>query len=424
MKKVKIAIIGYGDRGSIYANYSIVEPSSCEVVAVVDPSKERLILAKKVLSLKDNQLFEDLDSFLNANINADLIVNATMDQDHYEVLKKVLPISKYCLTEKPIVNNKKQLLELKRIADKSGTTVFVGHVLRYTPFYKRIKKEILDDKIGEIVSMELAEHVCSQHYSGSYARGRWRSEKECGSTFLLAKSCHDADLLCWLNDKTKPTSVSSFGGRYFFIPKNAPRGATKFCYKCPHQDTCIYSATVLYGKKDCSPEITHTKYHKEKITLKDRLEFIKHDIFGQCIFTIEGNDLVDRQTLIVNYDNGSVATFTLTAGATKPNRTVFIIGTKGELQGDIDSGKIILRQNNADSDKAKTTIIDVNKEITTEKIIQGHNGGDFEISKSIVDYINGDRKSISLTKFEDSINGHLLVYAADESRTKKRIVNI
>ena len=424
MKKVSVVVIGFGDRGDIYAKYALSEPDKMQVVAVVDPSKDRLNLAKKKHSLKDEQLFENVDDFVKSGIRADLIINATMDQQHYEVLKKTLSLSKYYLTEKPIVNNKKDLLVLESIAEKCGTTVFVGHVLRYTPFYRTIKKLLNDGKIGQIVTMELSEHVSSALYSGSYCRGRWRSEAESGSTFLLAKSCHDADLLCWLNDSTKPVSVSSFGGRYQFIPANAPKNATKFCYQCPHKDTCIYSATNMYGENDLSAEITHPKYHKEKITLKDRMEFIKSDIFGQCIYTIKGNDLVDRQSIIVNYENGSTATFILSSGATIGNRTVFIMGTKGEIEGDLASGKIILRENIHPETERKITTIDASKEITSDKSIQGHSGGDYEISKAIVNYINGDRSSISLTKFSDSINGHLLVFAADKARIKKQVVDI
>ncbi len=45
MKKIRMAVIGYGDRGSIYASYALQEKEQVEVVAVVDVSKDRLNLA-------------------------------------------------------------------------------------------------------------------------------------------------------------------------------------------------------------------------------------------------------------------------------------------------------------------------------------------------------------------------------------------
>lgn len=426
MKKIRMVVIGYGDRGSIYASYALQEKEQVEVVAVVDVSKDRLNLAKKIHGLNDNQLFTDVDEFLRSGIECDYIVNATMDQQHYDVLKKILPLGKYVLTEKPIVNSKEKLLELKAIADKSGSTVFVGHVLRYSPFYKTIKQIILSGDLGTITSMELAEHVAAAHYSGSYARGRWRSEKECGSTFLLAKSCHDTDLLCWLNNSTRPTEVSSFGGRYYYVPKNAPKDSTKMCVDCPHKETCIYSAVKMYGEGDLSPEVTHPKYHKEVITEEDRMEFIKKDIFGECIYKIEGNDLVDRQATIINYENGSIATFVLSAGAApiNSNRTIFVLGSNGELEGNIETGIVTVRINKGCNVPNEVRVIDVKKLINSDTKLKGHNGGDYEISKSIIDYINGDRSSISLTQFSDSIYGHLLAYGADESRIAHKIVEI
>ena len=420
MKTIRAVVIGYGDRGSIYASYALLEPQKLQIVGVVDVNPHRLEIAKEKFNLEDKCLFTDVKECLSSSLAVDLYINATMDEMHYDVLKAIIPTGKPILTEKPIVNNKQQLLELEDLASKCNTPIFVGHVLRYTPFYKTIKKLILDGEIGEIRTMELAEHVGSAHYAGSYIRGRWRSEKECGSTLLLAKSCHDIDIMCWLNNNTEPEEVSSFGGRYFFKEENAPKNATEFCYNCPHEKECYYSAIKLYFESNYSAEQTYVQLNKENVTNEEKMEFLKTNNFGRCVYKIKDADVCDRQSVNVSFKNGSIASFTLVGAAPEANRTISIIGTNGEIEGKVEQGIIYLKKNKFNSVIPEITAIDINKDIVSG----GHHGGDYEIMKSIVEYLNGNRNIITITKLEDSINGHLVVYAADESRLSNQIVKI
>ena len=419
MKQIRAVVVGFGDRGSIYASYALEHPDELIVVGVVDTNKERLELAKKLHHLNDDQLFINLDECLAKDLSCDIYINGTMDQIHYEVLKKLLKKKKAILTEKPIVNNKEELLELKKLANDNNIPVFVGHVLRYTPFYKTIKQLILNDEIGEIRTMEMAEHVGSAHFAGSYIRGKWNNEQECGSTLLLAKSCHDIDIMCWLNNNTTPKYVSSFGGRYYFNKENAPKGATDRCYMCPHEETCYFSALNCYVKANFSNELT--RFDRSKLSDEEIKEILKTHDFGRCVYKIDKSNVVDRQVVNVEFANGSLCTFTLTGGVQEACRTISIIGTKGEITGKLEEGIIYLKK-----DKLFTTVpniqkIDVNAELHSGNRLTGHSGGDYEIMKSIVRYLNGDRDMITITKLSDSINGHLCVYAADEARLSHQV---
>lgn len=424
MKQIKAAVIGYGDRGSIYSSYSLLEPDKLKIVAVVDVNEFRLAKAQKTYSLSNDALFKNVDELLSSDIDVDLYINATMDQLHYEVLKKLLSTGKAVLTEKPIVNNEPQLLELEDLAYKNHTQVFVGHVLRYTPFYKRIKELVMRGEIGDIRTIEMVEHVGCGHYAGSYIRGRWRSEKECGSTMLLAKCCHDFDIMCWINNVSAPKYVSSFGGRYYFKEENAPEGATDFCYKCPHEKNCYYSAIKMYFESNFSCELTYTKLNKEEISDEDKMQFLKTDDFGRCVYKIKESDVVDRQVVSIEFANGSVGTFTLSCASPEACRTISIIGTEGEIEGKLETGIILLKKNRFNSTHPDITTIDVNNEVFSSDAMKGHSGGDYEIIKSVVEYMNGKKDMITITKLSDSINGHLCVYAADESRLSKKTIQI
>ena len=423
MKKIKIALVGAGNRGCVYCDYVFDCPSEVEIVAVVDVRDLARNQAGDRYNVKSENRFSSLDEFLAKKIECDLVINATMDEMHYETAKKIMLAGYNLLQEKPVVPNKEQLLDLSLIAKEKNLKVNVCHVLRYTPFYKAVKKIINDGVIGRIVTIEMNEHVGIAHYIDSFIRGKWNSEEKCGSGFLLAKSCHDMDMLCWLNNQTVPKTVSSFGSRSWFVKENAPKGATKYCHDCPHNETCLYSAQKIHLEMDTMPFQTWLDMNKplDEITKEEKAEWLKTSNYGLCAYD-SGGDINDRQVVTVEFENGSIGTFTMLGATCRPGRNLHICGTKGEIEGYVESGKFILRTFDRSEGKFECVEqeFDINKDIKISVQYGGHGGGDYAIMNETVRYLNGDNSSISITKLEDSINGHLVVYAAEESiKTKK-----
>lgn len=244
---------------------------------------------------------------------------------------------------------------------------------------------------------------------------------------MLAKCCHDLDIMCWLNNVSSPDYVSSMGGRHEFVKENMPKDASEFCYECKYDKTCRYSAQHEYLDLDVMPFLVWDRLNKplDEITRDEKEEFLKRDNYGRCAY-IAGGNIVDRQNVIVAFRNGSQASFTLVGGATKPDRYIHIVGNKGEIEGKLEEGVITLRKYDADPAKfyGVTETVDVNSEVVNNVKFGGHNGGDFAIMRDLIAYLNGDRSSISITSLEDSVNGHLCVFAAERSKKEKRIVGI
>ena len=180
MKKIKIAVVGYGNRGQVYADYALDEPNEVEVAAVIDPNEYKLQVAKERYGLTDGQLFTAYADFVSAGLQVDIVINATMEQHHYQTAMEILRSKQHMLIEKPIVSDKAQLMDIQRTAKENGCMVFVCHVLRYSPFYKTVKNMIADGTLGDITSMEMNEHVWIPHFVGSYGRGKWNKESVCG----------------------------------------------------------------------------------------------------------------------------------------------------------------------------------------------------------------------------------------------------
>ena len=424
MKQLKAVLVGFGNRGGIYADYSLKFPEQMKIIGVVEVNPYRLKTAQERYSLADNQVFANLDDFLATKTECDFVINATMDQMHYETAIKILQAGYNMMLEKPVTAKKAELLEIESLAKEKGVQVFVCHVLRYTPLYSRIKWVIDSGRIGEIVSLQLNEHVGMAHYVDSFIRGKWGKESVCGSPLLLAKSCHDTDLLCWLNAGTKPKKVSSFGSRRNFIPENAPKGATERCADCPHQDTCLYDAKRIHVDVDQHGFQTWEGLNKpiETITREEKIEYLKTSEYGKCVYTI-GGDLVDRQCVSVEYENGSVGTFTLIGAVAQGVREVHIVGTKGEILCDGLFGKFTVREFDRSGDKYgyNTTVYDINDELPEH---DDHAGGDFGLMRDIVSYFATGKLTGSLTYISDSVNGHLIVYAAEESRKTGTVQNV
>lgn len=426
MKKITTVVLGYGDRGGKYADYSLVCPDELEIIGVVDPLEHRRRIALEKYKFSPSMAFKGITDFLKADVKCDLVINATMDSLHYSTTMALLNAKYNVLLEKPITNNKEELFALESAAGKNGCALIVCHVLRYTSFYTEIKRLIESGAIGTITSMDLSENIDILHFIKAFVRGKWRSEEMCGSGLLLQKCCHDLDLICWLNDKAKPVAVSSFGHRKIFTENKAPSDSTEFCYNCPEKDVCIYNAYNTEINNDTIPFYTWENIHKplDTITSEKKEEFLKHDVFGRCIYKT-GMDIMDRQNLIVDFSNGSVATFTVSGHAPYLTRTIRIVGEKGVIEGDLSENKItvaVFKPEKFEYEKKEFVIDPESFDTDENNAVTGHYGGDYYIMKDVVQRLSGIKGSFSTATIEDSISSHLLVYAAEESRKTGKTV--
>ena len=141
------------------------------------------------------------------------------------------------LLEKPMAVDERECEEIAEACFKNNTLVSVGHMMRYLPVCQKIKEIIDSGEIGDVVTIDhrfkflfltfnsfiiifflFRENINFWHFAHSYVRGNWRNEEK--ATFsLMAKSCHDVDLICyWLGDR-KCEKVQSFGSLKHFKPE-------------------------------------------------------------------------------------------------------------------------------------------------------------------------------------------------------------
>ena len=412
MKQLSLILIGGGDRGSSYLKYLLENPEKFRLVGLAEPVKEKREFLRDTYNVPSDMCFESYEKLLEMPRIADIAMICTQDKMHFEPAMMAIDKKYDLLLEKPAAPTPEECFKLSENAKKNGVRVLVCHVLRYTPFYKAVKKFISEGNLGEIMNVMHAEGVGNLHYSHSYVRGNWRKLSE-STPMLLAKCCHDTDLFQWLLGEPC-TKVQSVGTLSYFCEKNKPEGAPKRCTDgCMYKDTCYYYAPSLYRIN--TAEVGHFRAiaaNKFNPTDEEVDEALKTAPYGRCVYQCD-NDVVDHQ--IVNMQFGSDKFVTLTMSAfNKGGRVTTFMGTKGELYADMEEQSLRFY----DFQTRETKEIYTPDENFEQSIAGGHGGGDAGIMADLYDYIALDSPSNSISDISVSCASHLICFAAEEAREK------
>lgn len=427
-KLIKVVLLGAGDRADTYASISLKHPDKMKVVGIVDPDPIRRSLMQKKYSVPAENCFEDVSEFAKKDKFADAVINGTMDHLHVETSIPVLEKGYNLLLEKPFAVNEDEMNRLMQVTRKHNSKVVIGHVLRYTNFYRTIKEHVMSGEIGNIISVEMCEHVTYHHMAVSYVRGKWRSEKLCFAPMLLAKSCHDIDIMLWMMKNTRPVSTASFGGDFQFGRNRKPSGAGKRCMTdCPYVDECIFSAKANYlADARWGQYVWKCLENEKELSNEDKTNSLKtNNPYGKCVWDFERDGNVDHQTVIVNFENGATGSFTMTGGSAKPERNIHIVGTKGEIKGTFEDSTFVVRTMAPNTKSGyNEKIYNLNENGDKIGATGGHGDGDKMLVLDFIDYLNNCELSVSCATIEDSMISHLVVFRAEQARKTSSIVNI
>ncbi|WP_285567911.1 Gfo/Idh/MocA family oxidoreductase [Streptomyces sp. RTGN2] len=419
---VRAVLVGAGHRGVLYSRYAQVAPDQLAITAIVEPDPTRRERWGAEFGIPHAARYASLTDLPDAGEVAEAAIDATMDQDHVRTATRLLAAGYDVLLEKPSAQNAQELMTLAEAQRTSGRILMICHVLRYATFYTEAKHRILAGEIGEPLSIEMAEHVSYDHMSMAYVRGRWGSSEQSGSSMLLAKCCHDLDLMTWLCNSAAPARVASSGSRGMFIPERAPQGAGTRCLSdCSIEATCSYSARRLYVELNGWQEYVweQEEHVSPELDLDQKLESLRTDNrYGRCVWRA-GNDVLDRQSVSVEFADGVLGSFALATNTPAPSRTLHVVGTAGEISGALEEGTLRVRRIRTDAAASFDEEM-----IKTSVTGDMHGGGDRPLVADFVRVVRGEPASVSSTQFADSVNGHLLVFAAELARQEHRWVEL
>ncbi len=411
-KKLTVAFGGLGNRGKdTYAPTVKMFADRMEMAAIADIDPAKVADVAKTYNIPADRCFSSVEEMLQQDKLADALFLTTQDRQHVRQAIPALRKGYDILMEKPISPVLDECREIVKVAKECGRRVVVCHVLRYTPYFMKLK-EILDaGTIGDVVSIMAIENVCYWHQCHSFVRGNWRNSDET-SPMILQKCCHDMDLYTWLANKTCKT-VSSFGDTYLFKAENAPEGAALRCMDgCKAKEDCPFDAEKIYlTNEDTGILHGHDKWPCEVLALHPTPEKIREAIktgpYGRCVYHCD-NNVVDHQVVNLVMTDGTTMHLTMCAFTAQGGRYAKFMGTKGDIIADMHLNTIDIGVFGK-----KREVIDVSKLATD---FSGHAGGDNQLVREFLDLELDGKEAPNITSLERSMESHYIALAAEKSR--------
>jgi len=403
MSQLKVIVIGAGQRGNAYAAYALDHPEDIRFVGVAEPHERRRNLFAEKYGINEADCLHTWEDVFIRDKWADAVFICNHDRHHYKPTMAAIAKGYNILLEKPASPDPEECVEMAEAAEKAGVKVVVCHVMRYTPFATRIKEVIDSGEIGEVMSIVHNENVGDIHQSHSFVRGNWSVTQE-SAPMILAKSCHDLDMLQWLVGK-KCKSLSSYGALSYFKAENSPVGALSRCTNgCPAD--CPYDSRKLYlDNKRGSNWFRSVAAGYDNPSDEDVEDAIRTGPYGRCVFQC-GNDVVDHQVVSMLFENDVTVLFSMTAFTPDTSRSIKVMGTKGQI-------KAHTSEKNA---KVYRFISRTEREIDLSST-GGHGGGDTGIVASFISYLQGNAEP-NISEIRISAENHMLAFAAEASRLK------
>jgi len=399
MNPITAIMIGAGQRGNAYAVHAISHPTDITFVGVAEPQDTRREnFTAKYNIPKENSLYTWEDVFTREKW-ADAVMICTQDELHYAPVMAAIEAGYDILLEKPVSPSLEECEKIAEAANKKGVKIVVCHVMRYTPFCNEIKKVLDSGEIGKIMTIVHNENVGNEHHSHSFVRGNWRNSWE-SSPMILAKSCHDMDMLQWFVEK-KCERLSSFGHLSYFNKENCPPEAPPRCtdgctVDCPYDSRKIYHSSHNAWFKSVAA-------NNADATDEEALEILKTSPYGRCVFQCD-NDVVDHQVVSLEYEGGITVLFSMSSFTPEMSRSIKIMGTHGEIKGHTTPNKLIVTN----------FLTGEEREIDTTAT-GGHGGGDQGIMHAFCAYIRGEEVP-GISEINVSVLSHKACFAAEESR--------
>ena len=398
-------IVGCGGRGQIFAEYAKQHPEEMKVLAIADKKDFLREKMKKEYGREDKDIFSDYKDLFEKGKIGDVIFIATQDNQHIEPTLMALQAGyKNLMIEKPIDKDLGKCVMLSKKADEYGAKLQICHSLRFSPFYRKMKELIETGVIGEVKHINQTEGVGYFHQAHSYVRGDWASEEK-SSPMILAKCCHDMDLLIYLTG-SHAARVSSYGLGGFFSEKNAPKGSGERCIDCAIADKCPYNAVRIYEER---PNTT-AKGAVEKEGFSNLEDAMRKGRYGRCVFRCD-NDVVDHQVSNIMFENGATANLTMTAFTKDCNRETRVMGTYGEIVGSFNDFAIYVKP-----------FLGEDKKYEVERIESGHGGADTVVVADFLASARGEKEMC--TPIDISIESHAMCEAAEVSRKTGKSIEI
>ncbi|MEZ4888100.1 MAG: Gfo/Idh/MocA family oxidoreductase [Chitinophagales bacterium] len=398
-KPITAITLGAGNRGNVYGDYAVEYPDNIDIIGVAEPIKIRNERYCEKHNIAEEHSFVTWEHVFEVPKFADAIIITTPDDLHYGPCMKALEMGYDVLLEKPISPSEQECRDILALAEKTGRIVAVCHVLRYAPYFIKLREMIQSGSIGELVSIQHFEPIEHVHMAHSFVRGNWHNSKAT-TPIILAKSCHDLDILRWMIGKPCE-KITAFGGLKWFRKENKPEGATPRCMDgCAVEKECPYSAMKIYYRDRQRTYVFDLPEDPEKHG-DAILEYLRTTNYGRCVYQME-NDQADHYVVNMQFADDVTASFSMEAFTSYHGRRTRIMGSHGDIVGDM-------------SQFVHTDFLTGEK--TEWKMeTDGHGGGDWNLIADWVQAVSKQNASLLTSGIDASVESHVMGFVAEKSR--------
>ncbi|QNM86780.1 Gfo/Idh/MocA family oxidoreductase [Polaribacter pectinis] len=407
--------VGAGSRGTVYGNYAVNFPNELDIIGVAEPIDIRKDRYSKKHNIPQSNRFTTWEHVFERPKFADAIIITTPDDLHYGPCIKALEMGYDILLEKPIAPTEQECRDILALQRKNGNIVAVCHVLRYAPYFINLKQLMDSGAIGEAISIQHLEPIEHVHMAHSYVRGNWHDSKKT-TPIILAKSCHDLDILRWLVGK-KCETISAFGGLKWFTSKNAPEGSTSRCADgCTVESSCPYSALKIYHRERQRTYVFDLPEDKAKHG-DYILEQLAKTNYGRCVYKMENNQ-PDHLVTSMEFEGGATVSFSMEAFTSYHGRRTRVMGSLGDIVGDMNEFT------HTDFLTGEKTKWDITVKDVEHYENSGHGGGDWALVTDWIRAVKTKDSSLLSSTLDASIESHLMGFIAEKSRLDKKTMTI
>lgn len=406
-KPVTAITLGAGNRGNVYGDYAVKYSDHLNIIGVAEPIEIRNKRYCQKHNIPVENSFVTWEHVFERAKFADAIIISTPDNLHFGPCMKALSMGYDILLEKPIAPTEKECRDILALAKETNRIVAVCHVLRYSPYFIKLRELIQNGSIGELISIQHFEPIQHIHMSHSYVRGNWHNSKET-TPIILAKSCHDLDILRWMVGKSCE-KISAFGGLNWFRKENKPPGATPRCIDgCAIEKECPYSALKIYYRDrqrtyvfDLPEDVNK---HGDAI-----LNYLKTTNYGRCVYQMD-NDQPDHYTTNLQFTNGVTAAFSMEAFTSYEGRRTRIMGSHGDIVGDMSQ---FVYTNFLTGEKTEWMLTS-----------DSHGGGDWNLVADWVQAVSKQNSELLSSSIDVSVESHIIGFTAEKSRLGGKIEEV
>lgn len=410
-RPVTAIVCGAGNRGNTYASYAAKHPEELKIVGVAEPIALRNDRFAAKYGISDEHRFTTWEHIFNAPKFADAVFITTPDHLHHGPAMAALAMGYDLLLEKPIAQSWRECSEILDLTMRNDRIVAVCHVLRYAPYFRKMKEVADSGALGRIISVQHMEPVEHIHMSHSFVRGNWRRADE-SNFMLLAKSCHDLDILRWVVGRPC-RRTASFGALTWFTRDNAPEGSTARCADgCAVERECPYSALKIYHERRIW--LHHFDLPAEGDKGPAILEQIRTGPYGRCVYRCD-NDVVDHQTVMMEFEGDVTVTFNMEAHTSYAGRRTRIMGSMGDIVGD-EQDLFIANFRTGETARWNT------KENAT--VASGHGGGDYGLVHDFIQAVSQRNPDLLTSTIGASMESHLMAFRSEESRKAGTVMEV